>query len=194
MSDIKDIWKSQPIEEDVVMNINDLTNHAKSFSDRFGRRNLLLYAYATFNILIHIWALATGRLPAFQAPMVLMLLAHIFVAWQVWLRFTPRRAPLQNSGQAVLQFHRQELQRQHDAVAKAWLWYILPFWLPYLWELAIWFQRIDFARPGSKSSLFALQLAFVGGVCFWSFVWMLFSRHATRMELELERLGRLRAE
>ncbi len=176
------------------MNIKDLTEHAKSLSARIGRRNLMLYAYAAFNIVIHVWALSTGRLPAFRLPMVLMLLAHLFVAWQVWLRFTPRRAPLQNSGQAVLQFHRQELERQHDAVAKAWLWYIAPFWPPFLWELAIWFQHIDFAKPGSKTALFALQMAVVGGVFFWSFVWMLFSRHATRMELELERLGRVRAE
>lgn len=176
------------------MNIKDLTAHAENLSTRIGRRNWLLYAYAAFNIVTHVWVLSTGRLPAFQLPMVLMLAAHLFVAWQVWLRFTPRRAPLQNSGQAVLQFQRQEVERQHGAVAKAWLWYIAPFWPPFLWELAIWFQRIDFAKPGGETALFAFQMTFVGGVFFWSFVWMLFSRHATRLELELERLSRVRAE
>lgn len=192
MSDIKDIWKNQPIKADTVMNINDLNKHANHMRFRFSSRNLLLYAFSAINVLIHIWVLATGRLSSYRAPMVLMMGAYLFVAWQVWLRFTPRRAPLQNSGQAVLHFHRQEIERQHGAVAKAWLWYIAPFWPPYLWELAIFFQKIDLSNPGGK--LYAFVMTFVGGILFWSFVWLLFSRHATRLEWELERLSRVRAE
>lgn len=194
MKDIKDLWKSQPVEEFVVMNLQDLKKHADLMRTHISRRNWILYAYAIFNIVTHVWVLSTGRMPAFRLPVILMLMAHLFVAWQVWKRFTPRRAPLENSGKALLDFQRQELERQHGAVAKAWLWYILPFWPAFLWELAIWFQRIDPARPGSKSGMFALEMTVVGGIFFWSFVWMLFSRHATKLEWELDRLRRVRAE
>lgn len=194
MSDIKDSWKNQPIEEIVVMNIKDLTSNAERLHARISRRNLYLYTYSIVNLLIYVWALSTGRFSRFLLPSLLMMAAHLFVSWQVWKRFTPRRAPLQNSGQALLQFNRQELERQHGAVAKAWLWYIAPFWPPFLWQLTIWFQRIDLARPEGRAILFAFQMTVLVAVFFWSFVWMLFSRHATRLELELERLSRVRIE
>ena len=194
MSDIKDIWKNQPIEEIVVMSTSDLASNATRLHTRISRRNLYLYLYSAINLLIYIWAFSTGRLSNYLYSSMLMMAAHLFVSWQVWKRFTPRRAPLQNSGQNLLQFQRQELERQHGSVAKAWLWYILPFWPPFLWQLTNWFQRIDMTRPESRPMLFALQMCLLGGIFFWSFVWMLFSRHATRLELELERLKHVRAE
>jgi hypothetical protein len=194
MNDIKDLWINQPVEEHVVMSTQELTSSAQRLYSRISRRNLYLYAYAGTNLLIYAWAFATGRLTNFFYSSLLMVVAHLFVAWQVWKRFTPRGAPLQNSGQSLLQFQRQELERQHGAVAKAWLWYIAPFWPPFLWQLVNWFQRLDLASPEGKAKLFALHMTVICGVFFWSFVWLLFSRHATRLELELERLKRVRAE
>lgn len=194
MIDIKDIWKNQPVEETVVMNIKDLTLHADHMHARISRRNLLLYAYSAFNIVCIVVGLVVLPFPKQRPPELLMLVAHLFVLWQVWMRFTPRRAPLQNSGQAVLQFHRQELERQHGAVARAWLWYIAPFMPPFIWQLAIWYGNIDPATPVGTASMHLLIMVILSAVFFWSFVWLLFSRHATRLELELERLSRVRTE
>jgi hypothetical protein len=194
MSDIKDLWQRQSIQEYVFMSSSELEASASGMYDRLSRRNLYLYLYSGGNLLIYLWAFATGRLTNFFFASLLMVAAHIFVAYQVWKRFTPRRAPLQNSGQAVLQFQRQELERQHGAISKAWLWYIAPFWPPFLWQLFNWYQRIDFSRQGSMSMFFSLQMTLLAGAMFWAFVWMMFSRHATRLELELERLRLVRAE
>ena len=63
-----------------------------------------------------------------------MIVAHLFVLWQVWRRFGLSKSRSLDAGQAALQFHRQELERQHGAVSNAWLWYILLFMPAFLWE------------------------------------------------------------
>lgn len=194
MTDIKHAWKTQPTEEHTMMSINDLNLRMKRLRARISRRNLALYAYAIFNILCIVAFLSSGKLPHQRLPSILMLIAHLFVAWQVWYRFTPRETPPHTSGQNALQFHRQELQRQHGAVEKAWLWYIAPFMPPFIWQLSIWFGRMDISTPGGMAGMRLFVMVVLGAVFFWGCVWLLFSRHATRLELEIERLNGLRTE
>jgi hypothetical protein len=116
------------------------------------------------------------------------------VLWQVWRRFGLSKMPAETSGQSALQFHRRELERQHGAVAKAWLWYIAPFMPAFIWELAIWLRSIDVATPDGAASMKVFGLVVLSAILFWGCVWLLFSRHASRLELELERLATVRAE
>ena len=194
MSDIKTAWKNQPLEERTMLTLSDLHQRAHHLHARFQRRNLLLYAYSLLNIVAGVWLVATGKFSNMHAPMLLMVGAHLFVLWQVWKRFGRREAPPQSSGQNVLQFHREELERQHGAVAKAGLWYIAPFMPAFLWELGIWLQGIDMNTAGGQASMRMFMMVVFTAVLFWSCVWLLFSRHAARLELELERLGQIRAE
>jgi hypothetical protein len=194
MIDIRDTWKAQPVETQKPLTLRDLELRAERTRRRIRRRNVALYAYAAFNIIITAWLLGTGKFPAFRAPAILMVGVHLFVVWQVWRRFSPRSEPLPGSSESVLQFHRQELIRQHAAASKAWLWYIAPFLPPFVWELAIWLAKID---PSTAEGLVSLRLFLMGvlaAVLFWSCVWALFSRHAARLELELERIDRVMAE
>lgn len=177
-----------------MLTIQDLRARADKLKARFGRRNLLLYVYSALNIVAGLWLVVTGRFPNMQAPMLLMVVAHLFVVWQVWRRFVPRELPAESSGQNALQFHRQEIERQHGAVARAWLWYIAPFMPAFIWELAIWLKGIDAMTAEGAAAMKVFVMVVFSAVLFWGCVWLLFSRHATRLELELQRLSGLKAE
>ncbi len=194
MTDIKTAWQSQPIEEHTMMTIQDLQLRAEKSRARFSRRNLLLYAYSAFNIIAGLWLVANDAFPNMKAPMLLMIVAHLFVLWQVWKRFGLSEMPAASSGQTALQFHRQEIERQHGAVAKAWLWYILPFMPALIWELAIWLRSIDAGTADGAAAMQVFVMVVFSAMLFWGCVWLLFSRHASRLELELERVSRLKAE
>jgi hypothetical protein len=194
MTDIKAAWQSQPIEENTMTTIEDLRLRADKMRARFNRRNLLLYVYGAFNIVAGLWLIANDSFPNMKAPMLLMVGAHLFVLWQVWRRFGLGQMAPPVSGQTALQFHRQEVERQHRAVARAWLWYILPFMPPFIWELLIWQNRIDASTAEGAAAMKVFVLVVVCAALFWGCVWLLFSRHATRLELELARLNSIRAE
>lgn len=177
-----------------MLTTQELRLRADKLRTRVTRRNWLLYAYSAFNIFAGVWLVANDSFPRMKAPMLLMVGAHLFVLWQVWRRFLPRELPPQMSGQNALQFHRQELERQHGAVANAWLWYIAPFMPALVWELLIWFNTIDLATPDGAASMKVFLLVVLSAVLFWGCVGLLFSRHAARLELELERLSSIKAE
>jgi len=194
VTDIKTAWQNQPVEEHTVLTIQDLRLRAVQLQARLSRRNLLLYLYSAFNIVASLWLIVTDKFPTMQAPMLLMIVAHLFVLWQVWHRFVPRQLPPQSTGQDALHFHRQELERQHGAVANAWLWYIAPFMPAFIWELIIWLHRIDVGTVAGTAAMKLFGLVVFSAALFWGCVWLLFSRHATRLELELHRLSGIKAE
>jgi hypothetical protein len=68
--------------------------------------------------------------------------------------------------------------------------------LPYLWELAIWLQRIQArAVATSEPANYRLFLfSIIGAVFFWTAVWLAFSRASIRLQLQIERLNALKAE
>jgi hypothetical protein len=189
VTDIKTAWQSQQIEEHTMVTIHDLRLRADKLRTRLSYRNCALYVYSAFNIVAGLWLVANDSFPNMKAPMLLMIVAHLFVLWQVWQRFGLSKLPPESSGQNALQFHRQELERQHHAVENAALWYIAPFMPALIWELVIWYGRIDGA---ATHKVFVLVV--IAAILFWTCVWLLFSRHAARLTLELERLNQLRAE
>jgi hypothetical protein len=194
VTDIQSTWQRQPIEEHTMLTIHDLRLRADKLRTRLSLRNWALYAYSAFNIVAGIWLVANDSFPNMKAPMLLMIVAHLFVLWQVWRRFGLGRLPAEPSGQTVLQFHRQELERQHRAVSNAALWYIAPFMPALIWELVIWYGRIDVTAAAGAATQKVFVLVILSAILFWTCVWLLFSRHAARLTIELERLNHLRAE
>jgi hypothetical protein len=194
VTDIKAAWQRQHIEDHTMPTIHDLKVRADKLRARLSHRNWLLYAYSAANIVAGLWLVANDSFPNMKAPMLLMIVAHLFVLWQVWRRFGLSKLPAETSGQHVLQFHRQELERQHHAVANAALWYIAPFMPALIWELVIWYGRIDASTAGGAATQKVFVLVVLSAILFWTCVWLLFSRHAARLTLELERLNQLRAE
>ena len=179
-----------------MITLTDARARADKFQAHVRLRNVIFYVYALFNIVVSIWLIATGRWDEFLYPMLLMIAAHLWVLWQVNRRIGARPMPGEMGGRPALDFYRDELKRQASGLSRAWLWYIAPFMLPFIWELAIWQQRIE-ARAAATSMPANYQLflfSILGAVFFWTAVWLAFSRASLRLELQIERLNAVKAE
>jgi hypothetical protein len=196
MDDLKTVWKTQSLEDGMIT-LTDARARADKFQAHVRLRNVIFYVYALFNIVVSLWLISTGgRWEAFLYPMLLMIAAHLWVLWQVTRRIGARPLPAEMGGRPALDFYRDELKRQASGRSRAWLWYIAPFIPPYIWELAIWQQRIE-ARAVAASmpaNYLLLLFSIFGAVFFWTAVWLAFSRASLKLELQIERLNAVKAE
>jgi hypothetical protein len=193
MPDLKDVWKTQPTEVNAMSSLAEVRVRAGRFEAGIRRRNIALYAYSALSILVSLWLVASGALPAVRYPLVLTIAAHLFVLWQVNRRITARRLAVDMAARPALEFHRDQLERQAQGLSRAWLWYMLPMLLPFLWELAIMLVRIQTgAAPPEAMRL--LVFFIVVAICFWAAVLLAFSRAALKAQLQIEHLKALKAE
>jgi hypothetical protein len=196
MTDIKAIWQNQPMEDNEMINLSEIRARAESFKTRVRWRNLALYAYSIANIAITAWLISTGQHQPYMryaAPGLLIVVAHLFVIWQLWWRTSMRAMPADLMGRAALDYLRHQLERQRDALSSAWLWYIAPFMPGLIWELWL---RANFhpARvPTGADHALVLYLG-LSGLFFWTTVGFAFSWGAARLDVRLERLNTLKAE
>ena len=196
MNDLKTVWKTQPTEENGMITLSDVRTRADRFRAHVRARNVVFYVYALANIAASFWLIAAGRLSAFLHPMLLMIAAHLFVLWRVNRRIGARPLPGELGGRTALDYYRGELKRQADGLSRAGLWYIAPFMPPFAWELAIWLQRIQ-ARAVETSGAADYRLflfSIFGAVCFWTAVWLAFSRANLKIQMQIERLDKVIAE
>ena len=193
MNDLKTVWKTQSVEVNTMSTLSDVRARAGRFQAGIRWRNVALYAYSVVNIGVSFWLIASGRLSAFRYPMLLMVAAHLLVLWQINRRIAARPLPGDIAAQPALDFYRHELERQAYGLSHAWLWYIVPFMPPFVWELTIWLHRIQshvVPIAQAQTFIFTIMLA----VCFWTAVWFAFSRAAVRVQLQIERLNALKVE
>jgi hypothetical protein len=202
MTDLKTVWITQPSEVNAMSTLAEVRARASRFQTGIRWRNVALYAYSAFSIIVSSWLLARGAFPALKYPMMLMVAAHLLVLWQINRRITARRMPGDMAAQPALDFHREQLEHQARGLSHAWLWYMLPFLVPFLWELAIWLHRIETHAIPCKMDLATCHTAQTHGfistvllaICFWTAVLLAFSRAALRVRLQIERLNALKAE
>jgi hypothetical protein len=195
MTDIKTIWTAQPTEDHSMITLSDIRDRASRFQTHIRWRNGGLYIYSMVNIGLSFWLIASGRLSAYLYPMLLMVAAHLLVLWQVNRRLAARSVPADMAGQPALDCYRHELERHAKNLSRAWLWYIVPFMPPFLWELAIWLRRIQtHTHPAFLLDYRAFLFVVFFAVCFWTAVWLAFSRASVRLQLQIERLNALKAE
>lgn len=185
MTDIKQIWTTQPVEENFMISLADIRARATRFEARSRNRNLLLYGYSALTIAVAGALFVSGQHALPRAPLVLLILAHVFVLWQV-VRRRARPLPDAAGAQPALDFHRGELERQHRTLSKAWLWYIAPLVAPVILQVALVAPHV----PHKQMLIVLIPL----GVTFWTCVWLFFSRGAARIETQLAELAALRAE
>lgn len=193
MTDIKTLWQNQPTEENTMITLFDIRERAQTLRSRVQLRNGALYLYSLANVALTLWLVYRGVSPRYTAPGLLILLAHLFVIWQLWWRTSARPFPSHLMGTAALDYLRHELTRQRDALSGAWLWYVAPFMPGLLWEL--WLRAT--LHPATISpAIDHLMVLFLilGAVFFWVAVTLGFLLAASRLDLRLERLNTLRAE
>lgn len=193
MTDPKSIWKAQPSEVNAMSSLAEVQTRAERFRAGIRVRNIALYAYSAFSIMASLWLIARGAFPAMKYPMLLMVAAHLFVLWLINQRITARRLPADLAEQPALHFYRQQLEHQAHGLSRAWLWYMMPFLIPFVWELGIMLNRIQTgALPPEAIRLFIILV--VVAACFWTAVLLAFSRAALKTQLELARLDAVKAE
>jgi hypothetical protein len=193
MTDLKTVWKSQEMEENAMTSLAEVRARAAKFQTGIRWRNVALYAYSAISILVSLRLIARGAFPDMRYPIMLTVIAHLLVLWQVNRRITARGLPGDMAGQPALDFHRQQLERQAHGLSRAWLWYMTPMLVPFLWELGIMLNRIQSGQAGPESA--RMLAVFVGvAVLFWTAVLLAFSRAAIRTQLQIERLNALKAE
>jgi len=193
MSDVKAIWQNQNVEEKEMITISDIRARANKFQARVRWRNVALYVWSAFNIVAGLWLMQSARLADYRYPMVLMIVAHLFVLWQINRRIGTRPLPEELAARTALSHHRQELERQHDSLSNAWLWYIAPFMPALIWEIGIRVVKVNPNIPAFQNRMLIFYLV-MGAILFWTAVWLAFSRAALRLQLQLEQLKRVEAE
>lgn len=193
MTDIKSLWQNQPTEENSMITLSDIRERAQALQSRIRLRNGALYLYSFANIAITLYLIWLGVSPRYTAPGLLIGAAHLFVIWQLWWRTGARPFPGHLMGVAALDYLRQELARQRDALSGAWLWYIAPFMPGLIWEL--WLRATLHPANLSAAADHALVLFLIlSALFFWIAVGLGFSLAAARLDLRLERLNTLKAE
>jgi hypothetical protein len=193
MTDPKAIWQNQTMEENSMITLADIRIRAVRFQSRIRWRNLALYLYSLANIAITLWLISTGKFSRMAQPGLLLAAAHLFVIWQLWWRTSARPLPEDLAGRSALDYHRHELERQRDAMASAWIWYILPFMPGLVWELWLRANLHPVNVPPTADRALVLFLI-LGALFFWISVWLAFSWAAARLEIRIERLNVLKAE
>jgi hypothetical protein len=193
MTDVRTIWKTQPSEVNAMSNLAEVRARAERLQAGTRWRNIALSAYSAFSIVVAVWLVAKGAFPVMRYPLLLTVAAHLLILWQINRRIAARRLPDDMAAQPALDFHRAQLERQAHGLAYAWLWYMLPVLIPFLWELGIMLNRIETGQaPPESSRLFVFFV--VVAVCFWAAVLLAFSRAALKARLQIERLIALKAE
>jgi RNA polymerase sigma factor (sigma-70 family) len=193
MTDVKTVWKTQFSEVNAMSSLAEVRARAAKLQAGIRWRNLALYAYSAFSILVSAWLIARGAFPAMRYPMLLMVAAHLLVLWQINHRITARRLPADMAARPAIDFLRQQLERQAHGLSRAWLWYMLPFLVPFVWELGIMLHRIHTGEaPPQSPRLFAVFV--VTGILFWTAVLLAFSRAALKAHLQIDRLDAVKSE
>jgi hypothetical protein len=121
--DLKTLWQDQPTEYD-PMTIADIHAKATAFQTRIRRRNRIDYVGCALVIAGFAPLLFRTESWMLQAGGAMIILAVLFVGWQLHRRASAEATP--QAGAAVVDFHREQLVRQQAAVRSIAWWYMAP--------------------------------------------------------------------
>ncbi len=190
--DLKSLWRGQPTEDRPVT-LESLRRSAETFQAQVRRRNLLEYIGGGFVILVFGayawifpgWMMKTGS--------VLTMIGTLWIVWQLHRRASAAAAVPGSSGMTLLEFHRQELARQRDALkAVAW-WYIAPV-VPgaVMINLGRYFQYHAPGRTLAWDHQIIILCSVIVALTF-AIIWLLNAWGAERLQRRIDELDKLRA-
>lgn len=124
--ELKRLWKDQPMTT-ATFSLNELKIEAKRMHRRIALRNAAEFVACA--VVLCVFAFYVYKFPytSMRVGSILIMIATLFVAWQIKCRASNQALPNAPGDQSWLQFQRSQLVRQRDALRSVWLWYVAPF-------------------------------------------------------------------
>lgn len=180
-SDPRDLWRDQPTETP-PMTLEQI--HARGFQSRIQHRNRIEYVACAIVVVVFGAYVFWLPDPVLKAASVLVAAGALFVAYQLHRRASARPTPTLDA----LGFHRAELARQHEALSKAWAWYLAPF-VP---GLGLFIVRM---LLGPLHAPLQGKLMLIGLTLLYGAVWVWNNRRALRrLEAQIAEIDALRRD
>lgn len=154
---LKSLWQTQEVVS-VQFTQQELSKKSRTLHWRVSARNALEYLACAL-VIAGFW----GYLREFPQPLlrlgsVLVILGTLYVAWQIHRRASDAPA---SPGLPGLVYHRQQLERQRDALRSVWAWYIgplVPGMVVFRWGVE---TQLDASAPFARGLVANLAIAAV---------------------------------
>jgi hypothetical protein len=174
--------------ENIAVPLEEIRRRAARFQCRIWWRNAREYAGAAIVVAVFGYYVKCVPFPLARAGSLLTIAGALYVAWQLHRRASSENAPAAAAFEDCLGFHRRGLERQRDALASIWRWYLGPL-IP---GLAVFIAGTAIAEPLPIRYRFlsaALMFAIVA-VGFW-LVAMLNRSGARNLQTQIDELKAL---
>jgi len=189
--DLKSLWRNQPTEDRPVT-LDNIRKNAETFQAQIRRRNLreiiaagaVLLVFGFYTWVLPGWMIKTGSL--------LAMVGTLWIVWQLRRRASGAALP-ENSGMALVEFHRQELVRQRDAAKSVAWWYIAPV-IPgaVMMSLGRYFQIHAPGRTLAWDHQIVILCSAIVALTF-AIIWLLNAWAAERLQRRIDELDKLRS-
>jgi hypothetical protein len=183
--DPQGLWQAQKKEYD-AMTLADIHLKARKFESRVQGRNAREYIACGIVIVGFAPALVFGPNWMMRAGAALIMLATVYVGWQLHRRASVEASP--EPGESLVDTYRRQLIRQRDALRSIGSWYLAPF-APgmALTLIGIWFRA---PKPGvsverAHAGLLIVAVVWIA-VC--AGIWLLNKRGAKLLQKRIDEL------
>jgi hypothetical protein len=191
--DIRGLWQSQ-LTQTPSISPEDIRHTMRKYERRILRRNIREYAGGIFVVVA--FGFCEWKLPAplFRLGSGLAVAGALYVMFQLHQGASVRSAPADLGLSTCIEFHRQVLERQRDALRDVWSWYLLPL-VPGPAVIMIGTAVNQWnAHPVGMGHLvmgYGVLTGLIGAILFA--VWMLNQRGAARLQVQIDEMIALRS-
>jgi hypothetical protein len=189
--DIRGLWQSQPTQPPSIFP-EDISRKMRKFERRIFRRNIREYAGGIFVVVAFLFCEWKLPAPLFRLGSGLAIAGALYVMFQLHRRMSVRPTPGDLGMSTCIEFHRQTLERQRDALRGVGSWYLLPL-VPGLAVIMIGTAVNQWtAHPVGMGHLvmgYGILVSLVGAVFFA--VWRLNQRGADRLQVQIDEMTAL---
>lgn len=184
--DPKDLWQGQSTEHH-PMSLTAVHTRARTFQAKIRRRNAFEYIGCAIAIVGISPTVLQHQSWMMQAGGVWIMLAAVFVGWQLHRRASASTVP--DAGEPLRNFHREALVRQRNAIGSVGAWYLGPF-VPgmVLLLLGRWFQAHTAHRTIAMDHLIIALVAVITALVF-TVVWLVNKRAADNLQRQIDELN-----
>jgi hypothetical protein len=186
--DLQALWRAQPSEHE-PMTLAEIHQRARTMQRKVRRRNLTEYVAGVLVILAFAPVLLHKASWMMQGGAALIIVATVMVLRHMHRMASARAVP--EGGAPIIDFHREELIRQRDALRTVGRWYLAPF-VPGLALIIAgrWLQAHTRGRSIETDHLIILVISAVM-VLIFVLVWALNRWGAKRLQKRIDELDAL---